>query len=120
MAYIVVVDDDPTVRRLVTALLAGAGHEVADRANGDGLAGLLTARRPDLLLLDIQMPDRDGFALLEEARRTQGDRPLTVVALSAGTDPEERDRVSAAGFDGFLPKPIDIRGFAAAAGRYLG
>jgi len=119
MAYIVVVDDDPTVRRLAAALLKGAGHEVADRASGDGLADLLRSRRPDLLLLDIQLPGRDGFALLEEARRTKGDRPLTVVALSAGAAPDERERIAAAGFDGFLPKPIEIRGFAAAVDRYL-
>ena len=120
MAYIVLVDDDPTVRRLTAALLKGAGHEVADREGGEGLAELLQTRRPDLLLLDIQIPGRDGFALLDDARRTKGDRPLKVVALSAGSAPDERDRIAAAGFDGFLPKPIDVRGFAAAVGRYLG
>ena len=118
MAYIVLVDDDPTVRMLAAALLKGAGHDVVERQSGDGFAELLAARRPDLLLLDIQMPGRDGFALLDEARRAKGDRPLKVVALSAGSAPDERDRIVAAGFDGFLPKPIDVRGFAAAVARY--
>jgi len=118
VAYIVLVDDDPTVRMLAAALLKGAGHDVVERESGDRFGELLAARRPDLLLLDIQMPGRDGFALLEEARRTKGDRPLKVVALSAGAAPDERERIVAAGFDGFLPKPIDVRGVAAAVARY--
>ena len=113
------VDDDPTVRRLGAALLKAAGHEVADRDSGDGLEALLSGRRPDLLLIDIQIPGRDGFALLAAARSVQGDRPLKVVALSGGTAAEERDRIGAAGFDGFLPKPIDVRGFVAAVKGYL-
>ena len=113
------VDDDPTVRRLGSALLKAAGHDVADRESGDGLEALLTGRRPDLLLLDIQIPGRDGFALLALARNVQGDQPLKVVALSGGSAPDERDRIQAAGFDGFLPKPIDVRGFAAAVKGYL-
>jgi CheY-like chemotaxis protein len=119
VAYIVLVDDDPTVRRLGAALLKSAGHEVADLASGVGLESLLSERRPDLLLLDIQIPGRDGFALLESARNVQGDQPLKVVALSGDTAPDERDRIRAAGFDGFLPKPIDVRGFAAAVRGYL-
>lgn len=119
MAYIVIVDDDPTVRRLGAALLTSAGHEVVDRDSGEALEALLAGRRPDLLLLDIQIPGRDGFALLEVARNVQGDQPLTVVALSGGSAPDERDRIRAAGFDGFLPKPLDVRGFAAAVQAYL-
>ena len=119
MAYIVGEDDDPTVRRLATALLKAAGHDVVDRESGDGLEALLAARRPDLLLLDIQIPGRDGFALLDAARNAQGDQPLKVVALSAGSAPDERERIQAAGFDGFLPKPVEVRGFAAAIKAYL-
>ena len=119
MAYIVVVDDDPTVRRLSSALLKAAGHEVVDRVSGDGLEALLASRRPDLLLLDIQIPGRDGFALLQVARNSQGDQPLKVVALSAGTAPDERERIQAAGFDGFLPKPVEVSGFAATVKQYL-
>ena len=119
MAYIVVVDYDPTVRRLAAALLKAAGHDVADRESGDGLEALLAARRPDLLLLDIQIPGRDGFTLLKAARNTQGDHPLKVIALSAGTAPDERERIQSAGFDGFLPKPVEVRGFAAAVKQYL-
>ena len=119
MAYIVLVDDDPTVRRLGTALLKAAGHEVAERESGEGLESFLAGRHVDLLLLDIQIPGRDGFALLVAARNVQGDRPLKVVALSGGTAPDERERIHTAGFDGFLPKPIDVRGFVAAIKAYL-
>src|SRR4029077_16580999 len=112
-------DDDPTVRRLATALLKAAGHEVVDRESGDGLEALLAGRRPDLLLLDIQMPGRDGFALLAAARNSQGDQPLKVVALSGGSAPDERERIQSAGFGGFLPTPVDVRGFAAAVKAYL-
>lgn len=119
MAYIVLVDDDPTVRRLGTALLKSAGHDVVDRESGDGLEALLSGRHPDLLLLDIQIPGRDGFALLTAARNVQGDQPLKVVALSGGSAPDERERIRSAGFDGFLPKPIDVRGFAVAVKGFL-
>lgn len=120
MARIVVVDDESTVRALVAALLAARGHDVTQLGDGQGLADAVARERPDLILLDIQLPGKDGFALLTELRTNQGDEPRKVVALSAGTGADELDRIRSAGFDGFIAKPIAVRTFVGEVTRYLG
>ena len=75
--------------------------------------------RPDLVLLDIQLPGRDGYELLQELKGLP-ERSWKVVALTAHALPEDRTRASAAGFDGYITKPIDVRTFPAEVARYLG
>jgi len=79
----------------------------------------MTADRPELVLLDIQLPGRDGYELLAELKALPA-RSWKVVALTAHALPEDRARASAAGFDGYITKPIDVRTFPAEVARYLG
>lgn len=121
MATIVVVEDQPDSLKLLTTLLTIKGHQVIGLANGDRLADVLRTQQPapDLVLLDIQLPGRDGYALLEELKG-MSERSWKVVALTAHALPEDRARASAAGFDGYITKPIDVRTFPAEVARYLG
>jgi len=72
-----------------------------------------------LVLLDVQLPGRDGFQVLTDLRNAQGDHPWKVVALTAHAMPGDRERALAAGFDGYITKPIDVRTFSEEVGRYL-
>ncbi len=121
VATIVVVEDQPDNLKLLTTLLTIKGHQVVGLPNGDGLAEVVQTQRPapELILLDIQLPGRDGYALLEELQGLP-QRSWKVVALTAHALPEDRARASAAGFDGYITKPIDVRTFPAEVARYLG
>ena len=119
MATIVIVEDQPDNLKLLSTLLTIKGHRVIGLANGDRLTEVMTADHPELVLLDIQLPGRDGYELLAELK-TLPARSWKVVALTAHALPEDRARASAAGFDGYITKPIDVRSFPAEVARYLG
>ncbi len=121
MATIIVVEDQPDNLKLLTTLLTLKGHKVIGLLTGDQLADVVRSQEPapDLVLLDIQLPGRDGYAVLEELKTLPG-RSWKVVALTAHALPEDRERASAAGFDGYITKPIDVRTFPAEVARYLG
>ncbi len=121
MATIVIVEDQPDNLKLLTTLLTMKGHQVVGLTNGDRLVDVMRTQQPppDLVLLDIQLPGRDGYELIEELKGLP-QRSCKVVALTAHALPEDRARASAAGFDGYITKPIDVRTFPAEVTRYLG
>jgi len=121
MATIVVVEDQPDNLKLITALLTLKGHRVVGLHSGDRLVATLLAEQPapGLVLLDIQLPGRDGFGVLADVQKIEGDHPWKVVALTAHAMPGDRERALAAGFDGYITKPVDVRTFAAEVARYL-
>lgn len=110
MATIVIVEDNPDNMKLIQTVLRLRGHNLAGLAGGDGLLETIDRERPDLVLMDIQLPERDGFELLEEIRNSPH-AETRVVALTAHAMAGDRERALAAGFDGYITKPIDIRGF---------
>jgi CheY-like chemotaxis protein len=121
VATIVVVEDQPDNLKLLTTLLTIKGHRIIALTSGDTLVDLMRTHRPtpDLVLLDIQLPGRDGYELLDELK-TLPERTWKVVALTAHALEEDRARAKAAGFDGYITKPIDVRGFPAEVAKYLG
>ena len=120
VATIVVVEDQPDSLKLLTTLLSLKGHQVIGLPNGDQVAEIMRTQKPvpELVLLDIQLPGRDGYAVLEELKELP-ERSWKVVALTAHALPEDRTRATAAGFDGYITKPIDVRTFPAEVARYL-
>jgi len=115
---ILIVEDSPDNMRLFRTLLTMRGHEVVGLAGGDGLQETLERDRPELVLMDIQLPGKDGFTLLAEIRASDH-RGLTVLARTAHAMSGDRERALAAGFDGYITKPIDIRAFPAQVERAL-
>ncbi len=110
MATILIVEDSPDNMKLFRTLLTLHGHDVVGLGGGEGLIQHIRDHRPDLVLMDIQLPERDGFSLLQDIRRAlPGDLP--VVALTAHAMAGDRERAIGAGFDGYITKPIDIRAF---------
>ena len=110
MAKILIVEDSPDNMKLFRTLLTLRGHEVTGLLGGDGLLETIARTAPVLVLMDIQLPGRDGFALVQEIRESPY-RPLRVVALTAHAMSGDRERALGAGFDGYITKPIDIRTF---------
>lgn len=116
MARILHIEDDPSSRLLVRKLLSAAGHEVIDAATGLEGVRLASEISADLVLVDINIPDLDGY---EVALRLRGSARLSGVPIVAITAEGDRDTSLAVGCDGFLEKPIDARKFARTIERFL-
>ncbi len=110
MARVLIVEDNPDNMKLFRAILKMKGHEVSALLSGEGLMDALAEFRPDLVLMDIQLPGRDGFELLEDIR-TSPFAKLKVVALTAHAMSGDREKARDAGFDEYITKPIDIATF---------
>lgn len=111
MPRILLVEDSPDNMKLVTTVLKLKGHEVIGLTSGDGMMAAIAAAPPDLVLMDIQLPGKDGFQLLREIRADTAWKKLRVVALTAHAMEGDRDRAMDAGFDGYITKPIDVGEF---------
>jgi CheY-like chemotaxis protein len=118
---ILYVEDDEINALLVHELLASRAGIVLDEA-ATGAAGLAKARalQPDLILLDMQLPDMDGLAVLRALRADPATAAIPCVALSANAMPQDIDDARAAGFDAYWTKPIDFAAFLDGIDRMLG
>ncbi len=105
-ARILVVDDNELQREVVADLLAGEGHAVAVAANGAEALVALRAQAPDVLVLDLMLPDMDGASVLEEARRDAALAGVRVLVTTAMQSAHVRRLVAA---DATLFKPFDLR-----------
>jgi two-component system cell cycle response regulator DivK len=110
MATIVIVEDNPDNMKLIQTILKLRGHAIVGLPGGDGLLETIDSERPDLILMDIQLPERDGYELLEEIRGSPH-AATRVIALTAHAMAGDRERALGAGFQGYITKPIDIREF---------
>ena len=114
-ASILVVDDEPSVRAMVLAAIRVRGSRFRVAEAGRGLEALATARevRPDLVLLDVALPDRDGFWVCRELKGDPETAHIPVVMLTAMGLPSDRDRAVEAGADGYIVKPFSPRALLA-------
>ena len=115
-ARVLVVEDDADNRTVIERLLrlAGVAPESFAAIEGDVAAYLdRTGERFDLVFLDLQLPKKDGYAVLAELRSDPKRSSMRVVALTANVSRREVERCREAGFDGFVGKPIDGRRFSA-------
>jgi signal transduction histidine kinase len=116
MSRVLHIEDDPRNRLLVRKLLAAEGHEVIDATDGlEGVRCALTLR-PELVLVDLNIPGLDGY---EVTLRLRSEPSLSGVPIVAITAEGDRDTSFAVGCDGFIQKPIDARSFASLVRRYL-
>jgi two-component system cell cycle response regulator DivK len=118
MAKILIVEDNPDNMKLFRALLTLRGHQVTALPSGDGLLDSLAEGTPDLILMDIQLPGKDGFELLAQIRGSAWSG-LRVIALTAHAMSGDGERARAAGFDDYITKPIDIASFPGQVDRAL-
>lgn len=115
---VLVVEDHERNLKLVRDLLGAKGYRVLEARNAEQGIALARAQLPRLILLDIQLPDLDGVAALARLRADPVSAAIPVVALTAFAMKGDEGRFLAAGFDGYLAKPIDVRGFLEAVRRF--
>ena len=113
MAKVLVVEDNATNMTLARFLLQSAGHTVLCATDAE--AGLTAARaeRPDLILMDIQLPGMDGLEATAQLKRDEATRSIPVIALTALAMKGDEARIRAAGCDGYIAKPMRYQEFLA-------
>ncbi len=106
---ILIVDDNPANMKLVRVLLSGEGFEVRTASDAQAALSELSSSRPDLILMDIQLPGMDGLELTRKLKSDPATRNIKIVGLTAYAMRGDEERIIAAGCDGYIPKPIDTR-----------
>jgi two-component system, cell cycle response regulator DivK len=108
-ATVLVVEDNPLNRKLLRDVLGHAGYRVLEASDAE--QGLVLARteRPDLILMDVQLPGMGGEEALRELRGDASTAAIPVAAVTAQAMKEDRERFLAVGFDDYLEKPVDVR-----------
>jgi CheY-like chemotaxis protein len=104
---VLVVDDDPVIVELLVLNLELEGHEAITASDGREAVRLVHDAAPDLLLLDVMMPELDGFAVCRELKQDPATADLPVVLLSARAQESDLVRGTAAGADAYVTKPFD-------------
>jgi two-component system, cell cycle response regulator DivK len=111
MSTILVVEDNAANMRLSTFLLESAGHTVVAAANAEIGLTLALDRRPDLILMDIQLPGMDGLQATGLLKKNEATRGIPVIALTALAMKGDEERIRAAGCDGYIAKPLAYKDF---------
>lgn len=104
---ILVVDDDVDLSGIIRLILSSAGYDTHVANSGQEALEWLTSNRPDLVLLDLMMPDINGFTILRKMRANEPTKQLPIVVLTAKADQETRDETRSMGADEFLTKPVN-------------
>ncbi len=118
-ALILIVDDDAGTQLLIESLLKADGYEVEAAGSVSVARQRLMEVRPDLILMDIELPDGDGLALTAWIKRNPGTKSIPVVALTSHTRLEKRVAASEVGCAGFISKPIETIRFVMQIEGYL-
>jgi two-component system cell cycle response regulator DivK len=108
---ILIVEDNDKNLKLTRDLLRFHGFDTIEAMNAEDGIALARERRPQLVLMDIQLPGMDGVSALRELRHDAATAAIPVVALTASVMKEDRERFDKAGFDGFITKPISVKEF---------
>jgi CheY-like chemotaxis protein len=116
---VLLVEDNADNREIVGVMLSHAGYRVLTAHTGDEGVALARSAAPDVVLMDIALPVLDGWEATARLKSDPATRHLPVVALTAHAMPEDRARAAAAGFDGYLTKPIEPRAVLAEVERIV-
>lgn len=119
MKTILIVDDELFMRRLLEQTLRRGGARLVSVDGGDAALAWLARERADLLLIDVNMPGRDGFETVRELRAGEAHAALPVIMLTAGGLAEVRTRAAELGVAAFFTKPFSPSALAAEAARLL-
>ena len=111
---IVLIEDNEKNRKLARDVLTHQGYRVADAESAEEGLTLVARERPALILMDIHLPGIDGIEALRRLRGDAATRDIPVIAVTASAMTHDRQKILAAGFDGYQSKPISVRPFLAA------
>ena len=111
MSVILIVEDNPRNMKLVRDVLQVKGHTTLEATNAEDGIVLATDRIPDLVLMDIQLPRMNGIDALKVLRANEATARIPVIAVTASVMQQDRTMITAAGFDGYVGKPINLAEF---------
>ena len=109
MARVLIIEDNPANMKLASLLLRSAGHTVLCAVDAEAGLTLARADQPDLILMDIQLPDMDGLAATALLKQDPATAGIPVIALTAMAMKEDREKTRAAGCDAYIAKPLRYR-----------
>ncbi len=117
---VLVVDDSPMITKVVGSVITAMGHQVVEAS--DGAAALMTAETlpPDLIFLDLHMPEMGGLQMLERMRATPGLKDVPVVLLTASRDPDVVTKAARYGVKDYLSKPARPASIREKVKKYIG
>lgn len=116
---ILVVDDNPSNLKLFTYLLALPSYAVTTAANAEQALDVLGRLVPDLIIMDLQLPDVDGLTLTRQLKADPKMKGVPIVAVTASAMKGDEEKARAAGVDGYMSKPVEKRAFRAMVASYL-
>jgi two-component system cell cycle response regulator DivK len=119
MSRILIVEDNEKNMKLVRDILQHKGYQTLEAATGEDGVRLAAEHKPDLILMDIQLPDIDGITALRRIREDKALDTIPVLAVSASVMPDEQQQIVSSGFDAYLTKPISLKPFMATVERFL-
>ena len=119
MKTILIVEDNEKNMKLVRDILRHQGHATLEAVNGLDGVRLAEQERPDLVLMDIQLPDIDGIEVLGRIRKDATLDAIPVLAVSASVMPDDQQKIISSGFDAFITKPINLKQFVETVQRFL-
>ncbi|MBI5681914.1 MAG: response regulator [Deltaproteobacteria bacterium] len=119
MSKILIVEDNLMNMVLVKDILTINGFTVLEAATGNEAIEKAGSENPDLILMDINLPEMDGITAMREIKANIKTSKIPVLALTASVMIEDRERIMSAGFDGFIPKPVDIEELIMLVKKYL-
>jgi two-component system cell cycle response regulator DivK len=113
------VEDNPENRLLIRRLLMASGYQVLEAESASRALELLKNNHPDLILMDMNMPDMDGYTLTNLIKAMPNFFAIPVVAITANVMRGDREKTVQAGCDGYIEKPINVDRFVEQIERYL-
>lgn len=111
MKLILIVEDNDKNLKLVRDVLQVKGYVTIEAGNAEDGIALARARRPDLILMDIQLPGMSGIEAIGVLRAEPATAVIPVVAVTASVMPQDRNKITEAGFDAYIGKPINLKEF---------
>ena len=111
MSTILIVEDNEKNMKLARDVLQAKGYATLEAVNGEDGVRLALAHKPDMVLMDIQLPDINGVEAFTRIRANADTASIPVVAFTASVTPMDRNRITDAGFDGFIGKPVNLKEF---------
>lgn len=117
--HILLVEDDDTNRKLVRIVLGGGRYRISEAVSVEQALALLQHEKPDLLLLDIRLGDGSGLDVIRSVRADPAFDQVPALAITAQAMKGDESRFLAAGFDGYLSKPIDTRRLPEVVERFI-
>jgi len=111
MSLILIVEDNEKNMKLVRDVLQAKGYTTIEAVTGEEGVRLATERKPDLILMDIQLPGINGIEALRELRANPDTATIPAIAVTASVMQQDRKHITEAGFDGYLGKPLNLKEF---------